>query len=281
MIGKTRQNGGSAAKRQSPDLTVKQGILNPPPPEPAFRLSRRQPGAELKSFIEHYWIVSWNLRDRKSHTQETLPDPCVHVVFEEGNSHVFGVVSGKFSRHLVGQSRVFGIRFAPAMFRSFLGNAVSEITDRTRPVSEIFGDEILSLEHLLTSQAPQDELVLATDCFFGARAPKPDANATLAKDLVRQIRKDRDLLTVDDVRERCGFSKRTLQRLFSEYIGVTPKWVIRRYRLHEATAKLRSGERVDLADLALSLGYFDQAHLNNDFKQILGYTPVQFQKMQR
>ncbi len=86
---------------------------------------------------------------------------------------------------------------------------------------------------------------------------------------------------MEDLARRSALGKRTLQRLFGEYIVVSPKWVIRRYRLHEAIERLRSGERLDYAQLALELGYFDQAHLINDFKFLLGYTPAGFQRMRQ
>jgi AraC-like DNA-binding protein len=280
MIGKTRQDEANARGWLASEVGAPRGILNPPPPTPGeFRLSRRKPAAELTPFIEHYWIVAWDLRHRAPHTQETLPQPNVHVVFERNNSHAFGVVTAKFSRYLEGRSHVFGIKFAPGMFRSFLGAAVSQLTDRTRAVREIFGDDVLPLEEVLTSQAPEDELVAAADCFFQSNIPGPDKKADLAKELVRQSLELRDVLTVEDLAGRSAVSKRTLQRLFSEYVGVSPKWVIRRYRLHEAVERLRSGERLDCAQLALALGYYDQAHLINDFRSILSCTPAEFQKM--
>jgi AraC-like DNA-binding protein len=71
-------------------------------------------------------------------------------------------------------------------------------------------------------------------------------------------------------------SVRGVQRLFSQYVGVSPKWVIRRYRLHELLERIHSGQALDWAQLALDLGYFDQAHLINDFKTITGYTPTEY-----
>ena len=73
--------------------------------------------------------------------------------------------------------------------------------------------------------------------------------------------------------------KRSLQRLFSEYVGVSPKWVIRRYRLHELIERSHTGEEPDWPQLALELGYFDQAHLINDFRTITGYSPTEYQKL--
>jgi AraC-like DNA-binding protein len=69
---------------------------------------------------------------------------------------------------------------------------------------------------------------------------------------------------------------RSLQRLFSRYVGVSPKWVIRRYRLHELLEQMHSGRHLDWAQVAIDLGYFDQAHLINDFKSITGYAPTEY-----
>lgn len=262
------------------ETDYRRGILNPPPPVPEqFCLSRCKPTPDLAPFIEHYWIVAWDLRGREPHRQETLPQPNVHVVFEANNSHVYGVVTGRFSRHLDGKSHAFGIRFAPGMFRSFLGSAVSKLADKTKPVRAVFGESVCELEAVLVSSAAQERMVKAADEFFQRRIPAFDDKAELAKRVVQQVLDERDVCTVDDLVNRVGIGKRTLQRLFGEYVGVSPKWVIRRYRLHDAVERFRSGEHPNFAQVALELGYFDQAHLINDFKSIIGYSPTEFQKI--
>ena len=52
--------------------------------------------------------------------------------------------------------------------------------------------------------------------------------------------------------------------------------MIRRYRLHEAAERLSDGEAVNLAELALDLGYFDQAHFVKDFGAIVGIAPREY-----
>ena len=69
------------------------------------------------------------------------------------------------------------------------------------------------------------------------RLPEKDDNAAEARRIVECIMADREITRVDDVVERLGLNKRSLQRLFSQYIGVSPKWVIKRYRLHVAVAE--------------------------------------------
>jgi len=85
----------------------------------------------------------------------------------------------------------------------------------------------------------------------------------------------KDLTRVEQLVERTGMSPRALQRLFREYVGVTPKWVLQRLRLHEAAERMIDGAG-DWASLALDLGYFDQAHFIADFRKLVGTTPAEY-----
>ena len=67
-----------------------------------------------------------------------------------------------------------------------------------------------------------------------------------------------------------------MQRLFAAYVGASPKWVLRRARLHEAAARADQGVRLDWAALADDLGYFDQAHLTRDFTATVGVSPTRY-----
>lgn len=113
------------------------------------------------------------------------------------------------------------------------------------------------------------------------RLPQNDERLDEARLLVEQILREPDILTVDDLSARTGVSVRSLQRLFSQYIGVSPKWVIRRYRLHELLEQMHSGKQLQWSQLALDLGYFDQAHLINDFKSMTGFAPTEYPGLER
>jgi transcriptional regulator GlxA family with amidase domain len=114
--------------------------------------------------------------------------------------------------------------------------------------------------------------------FLLAQKPEPDPVIAQVNEIVENILRQPELTTVDKLADATGLSKRALQRLFHEYVGATPKWVIRRYRLHELVERCHSGQHLDFAQVAVDLGYFDQAHLINDFRSIVGYTPAQYQQ---
>src|SRR5437016_8506740 len=89
------------------------GILNPQTGEQKFRLSRPEPSPDLKFFVQHYWMVQWDLRGQNPYVSETLPFPSVHIVIEENRPEIYGVMKSKFSRRLQGCGRAFGIKFRP------------------------------------------------------------------------------------------------------------------------------------------------------------------------
>jgi AraC-like DNA-binding protein len=72
------------------------------------------------------------------------------------------------------------------------------------------------------------------------------------------------------------WSARTTQRVFRRYVGVPVKWVLCRYRLQQAALEIESNPGADFADLAVRLGWYDQAHFINDFRSMLGSTPGEY-----
>ncbi len=240
-------------------------------------VGRFLPEAPLEHLVERFWTISWDLKDQPPQTGETLPHPSVYLVVEAGRSGLAGVNTKRFVRTLEGRGRVYGVKFHPGCFRPVWTASVRTLTDRVLALEAAFGPEGGALEAAVLRCG--DDAVAAVsilEAFLLARLPPWDAKAQLAKSLVARILEDRTLTQAEAVAREAGLSLRSLQRLFSEYVGVSPKWVIQRYRLHDAMERLEGLEGpqpVDLPGLALSLGFFDQAHFSRVFKAFLGRTP--------
>ncbi|MFS8099241.1 helix-turn-helix domain-containing protein [Lentzea alba] len=230
------------------------------------RFRRRMPCAELQPYLEHYWLIDGELDE--PYTSHVVPHPSVNVVFERGYAQpeIAGVGLGLFSRTLHGRIRVAGVQFRPGGFRPFRAEPVSEWTGKHVRL-DAPAAQVLDVED-------EDERVAALDAFLLTMGPVPDPQATLAMDLVQQIRDDREIRRVSDFARAEGVAVRTMQRLFADYVGVSPKWVILRYRIHEALE--RAEEDVEWARLAADLGYSDQAHLVRDFTQTVGVSPAAY-----
>jgi AraC-like DNA-binding protein len=253
------------------------GILNPTRAARTFRLTRHLPSVDLAPFVARYWTMRWTLSE--PYSQSVIPYPCVNLAIERGRSGVYGVASKSFSRLLEGQGFVFGVQFLPGGFCTFLGAPVASLTDRSIPIADVFGATDGQWEEKFLALRTDAERVASAESFLRAKAPQRHAEADDVLRIVDAIAADRTVTKVHDVARLAGTSKRTLERLFREYVGVGPKWVIQRYRLHEAAEHAAAGKTRDWADLAARLGYSDQAHFTREFKQFVGHSPTRYAAM--
>jgi len=205
-----------------------------------------------------------------------MPHPSVHVVFERGCSRVVGVVTGKFSRQLEHKREVFGIKFRPGAFHSFWKSSVSELTDRVLTINDVFDTSREQVEETLFSIERREKKMDFAEHFLRNHDPERDPKIEFINRVIDRIKNNTDVLKVEDIADRYTISKRTLQRLFKRYVGVPPKWVIMRYRIHEAIETLNESNDINWTELALDLGYFDQAHFIKDFKAMIGRTPTEY-----
>jgi AraC-like DNA-binding protein len=255
--------GGEAVRRQSPVL-------------------RFLPEGPLEPLIERFWSISWDLRGQPPQTGETLPHPSVYLVVEPGRSGLAGVNTHRFTRTLEGRGRVYGVKFHPGCFRPFWHASVRTLTDQVLPLETAFGPQGVAFEAAVLRCGDEVEAAVSLmEAFLLARLPPPDAKAQQARSIVARILGDRTLTQAEAVAREAGLSLRSMQRLFQEYVGVSPKWVIQRYRLHDAMEHLEANQPVDLPALALSLGFFDQAHFNRAFKTFLGRTPTGYARPEK
>jgi AraC-like DNA-binding protein len=243
------------------------------------RFRRHEPAEPLRPYLEHYWLIDWDLPE--PYASHVVPHPSVNVVFQrfEGREP-FGEVSGigldLFTQKLEGRGRVCGIKFRPGGFRPFApGRSLTSLTGRRLALDAVFPSTEGATEAVL---GPEDERarVAALDAFLLDVGPHPDPQADLAMALADRIRRDRSIRRVADFARTEGLSVRALQRLFSSHVGVGPKWIILRHRIHEALEYAEAAGKVEWATLAADLGYADQAHLVRDFTATVGVPPTAY-----
>ena len=246
------------------------GVLHAATPDGVVEHQRVVPAAELADHVAHLWWVRWDLA--RPFTVETLPHPSVHLLFERGRATIAGVQRSRFVRRLVGRGQVIGVKFRPGAFQPLLGRAMATLTDRTVAASTLFGRAIAGVARAAEAAAIDEALVaIETAVRDQLRPLSPELIAI--RDLVERLAVDRRLVRVEDTAACAGLDLRTLQRRFRHAVGVTPKWVLQRYRLHEAAERLRGPRPPNLAALAAELGYADQSHFVRDFKATIGRPP--------
>ncbi|MGR6918747.1 helix-turn-helix domain-containing protein [[Actinomadura] parvosata] len=230
-------------------------------------------GGELSPFAEHFWISTWDLAE--PFTQKLISHPKVDLTITEAFARVAGVITGDFSCTLEGRGRVVGLKFRPGGFRPFIGGPVSTLTGRFVSLPDMFGPAGAVLWRQVVA-SPDEEAMRLIEGFLLDLEPTPDPLIDEVDALISAVQADQTLTSVAQLAGVAGMSVRSLQRLFREYVGIGPKWVIRRFRLHEAAERVQNG--LHLADMATELGYYDQAHFTRDFTTAVGLPPAVYHR---
>ncbi|MEU9225043.1 helix-turn-helix domain-containing protein [Streptomyces massasporeus] len=260
------------------------GIVDPSGLLDRVRFRRHEPAEPLRRYIEWYWLIDWDLP--APYASHIVPHPSVNLTFQWDESdeteappyaEVTGVALGLYTRKLTGRGRVCGVKFRPGGFRPYTPEVpVSRWTGRALPAREVFPQITGDTARTIVTAGGDRARVAALDAFLLSLPHAPDPQADLAIDLVRHIRADRTVRRVADFARAEGLSVRALQRLFAACVGVSPKWVILRYRIHEALDQAGTRDDIDWAGLAADLGYADQAHLVRDFTATVGVPPTAY-----
>ncbi len=267
------------------------GILDFPTALSRFMLQRLAPAQALRCWIDSYWIVSWELPPGETHRQSNVSHASMNVALEPEGAFLYGVPNRVFVRELTGSGRVFGIKFRPGGFYPFRRMTLKGLAGKKLPLDAVFGDLACQWASEMVSAPNDDARARITDRFWqllrershaewGGRDRLPSAGPTEATLAAERIISDRSLRTVTDAARTLSMDVRGLQRLFQREVGISPKELILRFRLQEAAERLLRQPDLRSSDLALDLGYFDQAHFIRDFKSVTGVSPEAYQQRQ-
>ncbi len=268
-----------------PDPTTStRGVLGAGPTALPFTLERFAPAAPLSSHVERHWSTRWELPPGTAHVQEVLPHPCVNLVVHHGTVGIYGIPMHRDVRRLTDRGAAVGTKFRPGAFAGFSRVPMLALRGAALPLAEVFGADGAVLEGELRTIAGDGDpdagavarTIGAVERFLAARMPDDDPGFELVQAITRDMLRRAPEARVATIARDHGVSERTLQRIFRTYVGVGPKWVLRRYRLHTAAERLGAEGAGDLIGLAHELGYADQAHFANDFRAAIGMRPTEY-----
>ncbi|WP_030482588.1 helix-turn-helix domain-containing protein [Nocardioides aequoreus] len=280
---------GSWTNASAPPTATTAGVLRPEELARYVALRRWPVSPALEPWVENLWGLRWALPPDLVHVSSVLPHPACNVTVERGvdraglgeGAVVTGVVTRRFDTEVRGSGWVLGAKLRPGGLRALVGVRADTLRDRTVAAADVLpGDVVAELERL-GPDGDDDAQAERLDAALAALAGEPDPEHQVVLDVVATMLRDRSLLRVDQVEQACGLGRRRLQRLFAEYVGVGPKWVLARYRMHDVVTALDEGYAGSLADLAAAHGWFDQAHFTRDFTRLVGESPTRYRDRRR
>ncbi|WP_018330861.1 helix-turn-helix domain-containing protein [Actinomycetospora chiangmaiensis] len=271
------------------------GILDPWLLRQRVAFARYPPTPGLDGLVDRFWAVRWNLPADVEHRQEVLTHPAVNLSVGTPDARtrrrgpearVTGVATDLVDRALAGQGWTVAMMSTVGGFGALVDDAAA-LRDRVVDVEEVGLDGAALVARV---GGPDDEaarvaeLAAAVEAAVAEVADADTGRVEQAREVAavaRVAETDREVRRLDDLAARSGIGGRSLQRSFARCAGVSPTWVIRRYRLLEAAEAVRDGARVSWPEVAAALGYADQAHLVRDFRAALGRTPEAYARAVR
>jgi methylphosphotriester-DNA--protein-cysteine methyltransferase len=243
--------------------------------------------------IERLWLVRGTTPAATRRAPEHIvPDGCPELIVHLGDPFERRV-RGRWTRQprafLAGtltrpwhvrpgrRALTLGLRFRPGAVRAIFALELSSATDREVPLARLVGAReaaalVARLEAAAGARgAATSALFRAAEAWLAARlaAARTRPSETTRRAVARILRA-RGRERVEDAATALGTGRRSLERAFAKDLGISPKRFARIVRLNAVLSTLGHAERARAVDVALEAGYFDQAHLARDFRDVAG-----------
>jgi AraC-like DNA-binding protein len=245
----------------------------------------------LQRFIQYFWIVKHESKISAFMNPTLHPEHFFDLVLNFGDaqkwksqdadfivnrSHLIGIRDKPFVIEQLGKVDFFAIRFKPNGLYPFLKFPLSEIILKPFDLNDIIGsltdkfeNEIYNLHNDEAKFIKMEELLINEISFNHAN------NAFVDYSLMN-IHQSKGVIKVTEICNQLNINDKYLQRKFSEYIGVSPKYYIQIIRFNNAIKSLSKSNKPDLIRVALENGYYDHAHFTKEFKKFAGLTPTDY-----
>jgi methylphosphotriester-DNA--protein-cysteine methyltransferase len=169
-----------------------------------------------------------------------------------------------------------GAAFNAVFCRSLLGIDAAALIDRIVPLADVWPDRYV--DRVLAAASSSTRPVLALRRALLEASMPPAVDDAIGVRATTHIKRERGIVSVADVAIACGTTRQHLTRSFHASIGLTPKQFARLTRFQSLVQMLLSVDREAWARAATDAGFYDQAHMINEFRTFTGASPTAFFK---
>ncbi len=245
------------------------------------------PDLRLRRHIETFWVMEV-APQLSVFTFSIRPDLCSDLIFDVGGTPylpfgrsrtgIVGVMTKSQNANVTPGSKLLGIRFKPYGATSILGLHPRDIVDQTADLSLIGKNDFDVRDELLAFETTVEQINFLNRLFISKLKSSRPIHSPTAR-AVEIISRTEGCLTVSELADIMGFSRRHLTRIFTENTGLAPKEFIRlnRFRSLLRFVEVTTG-MPDWSQLALQFGFYDQAHLCSEFSSIMDTSPNRYWK---
>jgi AraC-like DNA-binding protein len=198
-----------------------------------------------------------------------------HTVPLRLDSFVAGVTDGPVVVGHRGSARCLQVDLTPLGARRLIGMPMSELANRTVPIDDVFGRFGRDLVQRV-GDAPDwpTRFALIDDVLRARLAEAGPVDTGVAWSLDRIVGSG-GAAVIGDLADQLGWSHRRLIARYRDTVGLPPKLIARIVRFERLATHVKTGPAIDWAAAATMCGYFDQAHLAREVRELAGLTPTE------
>lgn len=267
---------------------------------PVQRVTHRSEGAsgcwtltesrppDLSRWVESIWCFEGAIPQRR---EKHFPNGLVELVVQLDDrfrfvrrgtgelcaaSCVRGMQTGPTVIEAPGKrSRVLGVRLYPGGAYAVLGTSLWELSERIVDLEALVRGSAVELAERCSDGGGAEARVGCAARWLSSRIGRSRGVDPRISWMVDQIALSDGRVSIASLRDRTGLSKKRVLEAFREQIGLAPKMYARVLRFRRALSLLHE-DAASLAEVALAAGYYDQPHMNLEFRELGGLAPGEF-----
>lgn len=255
---------------------------------PAATLRVLPVGAALRGHVSQILSYRETLPAGETVTERVLPDGAVRLMFDFADSPSAGQAAGPSVRvagasaspvvlQLSGRMEGLSVALHPGAAAAVLGLPAGEIEGRALPLQTLWG---VQASTLVTQMAEAGNDAARAALLMAVLKRRLNKDASLhqqrAQHAARLVAGAQGRLSLRQAAAAVNVGERRLQQLFFRHVGVSFRAWARLSRLHACLRLIRQQPQPAWADVAVDAGFYDQAHLANEFRALCGLSPTLF-----
>ena len=250
------------------------------------------PSKILAPYIKRYWAIENTLDEGEICVQRIIPTGLTELLLyltprpKILNSHkylsdnvaLYGQQNDYYDMELAGNLSVFSVDFQPQGIMQFFKFPLHEICNQNVPLKYISGQAGRDLEEKMGEAAtfPHRVNIVETYLLNLLKSNSADFEFRRINHVIEMIKQTYGNIHINQMASGACLSRRQFERVFAEYVGISPKQYQKIIRFQYALFQKQQNNNLNMTELTYGSGYFDQSHFINDFKSMCGLTPKQY-----